>query len=182
MKKALMLISLTALCITWVSCGPAEKEPQTPKNVLAYIDVKDKGQLWFQLYPDKAPKGVRFFSRLANEDFYKGLKIWHVSQLGLIQSGCPNNDGTGYYVDSTDKRVFIKEEIDTSLTHKRGTISLLNFGRPWTTSSQFLICRKPVPQLDGRYTIIGDIIRGEEILDEIKKGDVIVDVGIKEEY
>ncbi|TET22506.1 MAG: peptidylprolyl isomerase [Candidatus Stahlbacteria bacterium] len=175
MRKALFIIATMIFILAGISCGPKQQEAEAAKKIYAAIEVEERGIMLFELYPENAPNGVAQFTRLAKEGFYDGLLFWHISDKGLVQSGCPNNDGTGHAGN------LIKEEIEATLHHERGTLSMINFGRPWTTSSQFIICRKAVPELDGRYTIIGKLMKGEEVLDEIERNDKIKTVTIKEE-
>jgi peptidyl-prolyl cis-trans isomerase B (cyclophilin B) len=180
MKKVLLIIPVVVMILAGaLACGSAEQKAETPKKLYAAIEVENRGTMWFELYPDKAPKVTAHFRKLADEGFYNGLLFWRVAEIEkgseVVQSGCPNNDGTGH----SDR--LLKEEIDTTLHHVRGTLSMIRMGAPWTTSCQFLICRKECPDLDGKFTIIGKLIRGEEVLDAIEKGDTIKTITIKEE-
>jgi cyclophilin family peptidyl-prolyl cis-trans isomerase len=175
MRKALFIIATMIFILAMVSCGPKEQKAEAAKKIYAAIEVENRGTMWFELYPEKTPKGVAQFTRLVKQGFYDGLLFWHISDKGLVQSGCPNNDGSGHAGN------LIKEEIEETLHHERGTLSMINFGKPWTTSSQFIICRKAVPELDGRYTIIGKLMKGEDVLDKIERNDKIKTVTVKEE-
>jgi len=174
MRNRFLMLAVI-LAAAGLGCGQKQK-PRTPSAVHEAIEVKHRGKMWFKLYPDKAPNVTAQFVRLSKEGFYDGLLFWRISDLGLVQSGCPNNDGSGHAGN------LLKEEIDTTLHHKRGTLSMMRFSKPWTTSSQFLICRKDVPQLDGVYTIIGDLIKGEDVLDAIEKNDTIATITIQETF
>ena len=176
MKKTLLIIPVIVLILAGaLACGSAEQKAETPRKLYAAIEVENRGTMRFELYPDKAPNVTAHFRKLADEGFYDGLLFWRISDLGTVQSGCPDNDGTGH------SGRFLKEEIDTSLHHVRGTLSMIRFGNPWTTSSQFLICRKAAPDFDGYYTIIGKLVKGEEVLDAIEKDDKIKTIAVKEE-
>lgn len=181
MRKYVLALIAALLVVGFVSCG--KKEPPKPKAIYANLDVKHRGVMRIMLYPDKAPVAVKRFVKMSKEGFYDGLRFWWISADGLVQTGCSNNNGTGYYRDpKTGGVVVFKEEIDTSLHHVRGTVSMLNFNKPMTTSSQFLICRKAVPKLDGKYTIIGEIVNGLAVLDSIDKNDTIGSLTIEEMY
>lgn len=180
MKKTLIIIPVIVLILAGaLACGSAEQKAETPKKLYAAIEVENRGTMWFELYSDKAPNVTAHFRKLADEGFYDGLLFWRVADVGkggqVVQSGCPNNDGTGH------SGRFLKEEIDTTLHHERGTLSMIRFGNPWTTSSQFLICRKAAPDFDGYYTIIGKLVKGEDVLDAIERGDKIKMLAVKEE-
>ena len=59
----------------------------------------------------------------------------------------------------------------SSARHVRGTVSMARAQDPNSADSQFFICFAPTPQLDGKYTIWGDVVSGMEYVDQIKKGD-----------
>lgn len=181
-KYVFMLLGAFAV-LTLVYCGAGEEKPKALTSAQAAIEIKHRGTIWFVLYPDKAPKVTAQFIKLAKEGFYDGLLVYRISDWGFIQSGCPNNDGSGFYMDkATERAVFLKEEIDPSLRHKRGALSMMRFNQPWTTSSQFVICRKDVPRLDGVYSVIGEVVKGEALLDAMEKNDTIVSITIKGSY
>ncbi|GEM_PF-6136721 len=174
MRNRIFLICSVFVVLTALACGSKKAEPETFQNATASIEFKNRGVVVFKLYPDKAPNITKQFIKLARDSFYNGLQVWRISTPGIIQSGCPNNDGTGH-----SGKLF-KEEIDTTLHHKRGTLSMINFGKPLTTSSQFIICKKDCSELDGKYTIIGQAIAGLNVLDSIEKFDTVLSVTIKE--
>lgn len=178
MKKYLVVFTFTVVILAGLACA-AKEESKTLSEVYAGIEVKHRGTMWFKLYPDKATNVSAQFVKLANEGFYDGLLVWRIGEISkgktFIQSGCPNNDGTGIAPGGT-----IKEEIDTTLHHKKGTLSMTRFNQPWTTSCQYLVARGEIPEFDGIYTVIGELIRGEEVLDSIEKNDTIVTISIQE--
>ena len=85
----------------------------------------------------------------------------------MVQGGCPQGSGVGgpgYKFD---------DEIDTSLRHdKAGILSMANSG-PGTNGSQFFITHVPTPWLDGKHTVFGCVIEGQQIVDSITQGDKI---------
>ena len=137
-----------------------------------------KGTLTLQLHYEKTPATVGNFiglaeGILANEvkqigiPFYDGLNFHRVIPDFMVQGGCPQGSGVGgpgYKFD---------DEIDTSLRHdKAGILSMANAG-PGTNGSQFFITHVPTPWLDGKHTIFGCVIEGQQIVDSITQGDKI---------
>jgi cyclophilin family peptidyl-prolyl cis-trans isomerase len=148
-----------------VACGAREKpEPAVQKSGVPYmmISVKDFGEIAIELYPGDAPKNVQNMIDLAEKGYFNGLIFHRVIDGFVIQGGCPKGDGTG------DPGYEIEDEISTDLKHLKGTVAMANRG-PNTNGSQFYICLEPQPRLDGRYTIIGKVVQGMDVVERIGK-------------
>ena len=81
----------------------------------------------------------------------------------MAQCGCPKGDGTG---GSGQK---LKAEFNRN-PHKRGTVSMARAMHPDSADSQIFICYADCPWLDGQYTVWGQVVKGMEFVDKIKKG------------
>jgi cyclophilin family peptidyl-prolyl cis-trans isomerase len=93
----------------------------------------------------------------------------------MIQGGDPKGTGTG------DAGYRINDEISRTLKHDReGRLSMANAGRPNTAGSQFFITLAPVSQLDGKYTIFGQVIDGMDVVRSIGKVPVEIPKGGRE--
>jgi peptidyl-prolyl cis-trans isomerase B (cyclophilin B) len=129
-----------------------------------------KGQLEFELFEEDAPATVDHFCELVSQGFYNGHTFFNYIPETLIQSGCPNGDGTGH------PGYFVKCELNgIRQHHDRGIISMANGGRN-TNGSQFFICLNEanVKHLDGNHTCFGKVRnRGIENLDKLRRFDVI---------
>lgn len=143
-----------------------------------------KGILTLQLHYKQTPATVGNFiglaeGTLANEvksngtPYYDGLNFHRVIPDFMIQCGCPQGSGVGgpgYQFD---------DEIDPSLRHdKAGILSMANAG-PGTNGSQFFITHVPTPWLDGKHTVFGCVVEGQEIVDSIAQGDTIDKIEIQ---
>ncbi len=150
------------------------------KTYEAVITVKDKGDMRFTLFPDKSPLAVNNFVFLANQGYYDGVKFHRVIQDFMAQSGDPTGvgeSGPGYtFADETDNGL---------LFDKRGLLAMANAG-PNTNGSQFFITFVPTPWLDGRHTIFGELIEGDDVLASLttdptgRIGDIIERIEIVE--
>ncbi len=169
MKFLKLLITLLLV----LSCS---SKPKEPKEIYMLVQVKGRGVFGIKLYKDKSPINVKNITKLAKKGFYNGL-TFHLVTDNIVQGGDPRGDGTGTagYIVADDKE-------GKKLHHKRGTVSMANFGKPNTNSCQFFICKKDMPQLDGKYTVIGEVDYGMEIVDKIKKGDTILTISVEERY
>jgi len=128
-----------------------------------YLDVP-AGRVVIQLRPDLAPGHVARIKELARQKFYDGIVFHRVIPGFMAQTGDPRGDGTG----GSGRK--LKAEFN-SAKHVRGTASMARAQSPDSADSQFFICFKPAPFLDGKYTVWGQVTSGMEHIDAIKKGD-----------
>jgi cyclophilin family peptidyl-prolyl cis-trans isomerase len=151
------------MLLVFVACG-VQKEPEATIQKVSIphmvISVKDYGNIVIELYPEEAPKNVQNMIDLAEKGYFNGLIFHRVIKGFVIQGGCPNGNGTG------DPGYEIADEISPRLRHLKGTVAMANRG-PNTNGSQFYICLAPQPRLDGRYTIIGQVIKGMDVVERI---------------
>ena len=135
----------------------------------------NRGTIRIQLHEDKVPKTVANFVKLANRSFYDGLKFHRVIDSFMIQGGCPEGTGRGgpgYRFD---------DEFHPELKHSGpGVLSMANAG-PNTNGSQFFITHVATPHLDGKHSVFGQVIEGQDVVDAIQQGDVMESVTITDE-
>jgi cyclophilin family peptidyl-prolyl cis-trans isomerase len=123
-----------------------------------------EGQIEFELYRDDAPKTVENFTKLAGEGFYDGLTFHRVIPDFMIQGGCPRGDGTG-----GPGYQFEDEINDHKVT--RGALAMANAG-PNTNGSQFfIVTAQDCSWLDGKHTVFGRVVSGQEVADRISTSD-----------
>jgi peptidyl-prolyl cis-trans isomerase B (cyclophilin B) len=135
----------------------------------------NRGTIKLQLFGDKVPKTVGNFTKLAGEGFYNGLKFHRVINDFMVQTGCPQGTGTG------GPGYKFADEFDSSLRHSGpGILSMANSG-PNTNGSQFFITHVATPWLDGKHSVFGKVIEGQDIVNAIKQGDVMESITISEE-
>lgn len=143
-----------------------------------------KGLIILRLTFEKTPGTVANFvglsegeiennEKLIGQPFYDGLKFHRVIPDFMIQGGCPKGTGIG------GPGYKFKDEIHRELKHdKPGIISMANAG-PGTNGSQFFITHKKTGWLDGKHTVFGFVIEGQEIVDKISQGDIIESIKIE---
>ena len=143
-----------------------------------------KGQILIQLTHDKTPGTVGNFVALAEGNlensakpqgtpYYDGLKFHRVIADFMIQGGCPLGTGTG------DPGYKFDDEFVSELKHDvPGVLSMANAG-PGTNGSQFFITHTATPWLDGKHTVFGKVVEGQEVVDAITQGDVIETLAIE---
>jgi peptidyl-prolyl cis-trans isomerase B (cyclophilin B) len=132
----------------------------------------NKGTIRIRLEDEKVPKTVANFEKLAKQGFYDGLKFHRVIPDFMIQTGCPQGTGTG------GPGYKFADEFHKELKHDGpGVLSMANAG-PNTNGSQFFITHSPQPHLNGKHTVFGKVSKGEDVVDAIRQGDVMVKVTV----
>ena len=119
------------------------------------------GEMLIGLYETQVPNTVANFMHLASKGFYDGLTVHRVIADFMVQTGCPDGDGTG------GPGYKIADEFAAGLAHDaEGTLSMANAG-PNTNGSQFFITLGPTPWLDGKHTVFGRVLGGADVLRKI---------------
>ena len=152
----------------------AQNVPGLGDGLFARINTS-RGDIIVSLEYQKAPLTVCNFVALAEgrmtasqgRGFYDGLTFHRVINDFMIQAGCPLGNGTG------GPGYWFPDEIDPSLRHDGpGVLSMANAG-PGTNGSQFFITHVATPWLDGRHTVFGRVVQGQNVVNAIRQGDRI---------
>ncbi|WP_196894194.1 peptidylprolyl isomerase [Aureivirga marina] len=174
----------------FISCAPAKKYKDLEDGIYADIQT-NKGDILVKLEYKKVPVTVANFITLAEginshitreelkgKPYYDGLKFHRVIADFMIQGGDPDGTGAGgpgyKFIDEfpTDANGELLLRHDGP-----GVLSMANAG-PGTNGSQFFITHKETPWLDGKHTVFGKVIKGQDIVNSIAKDDIINKVTI----
>lgn len=151
--------------------APPAMDIDVTKNYAVSIET-NKGTIELELYPQHAPQTVNNFVFLAGQGFYDGVKFHRVIADFMIQTGDPTGTGRG----GPGYR-FADECKGNPLKHERNVISMANAG-PNTNGSQFFITHVPTPHLNGKHTVFGKVVKGGDVVDAIRQGDVMEKVTV----
>lgn len=132
----------------------------------------EKGTLILQMYPEVAPQTVARISELADSGFFDGIVFHRVVADFVVQAGDPTGTGEG------GSGRTIPAEF-SQLHYIRGSLGMARDDDINSNDSQFFICITDQPHLDGKYTLFGQVIRGAEVLDNIRQGDKILSMRMK---
>jgi cyclophilin family peptidyl-prolyl cis-trans isomerase len=143
-----------------------KQEIKKMSETSAVIETKF-GNIALKFFPDVAPGHVQNFIDLAKKGFYDGTTFHRVIPGFMIQGGDPNSR-------NADKRTHgmggpgytIKAEFNNK-PHVRGTLSMARAQNPDSAGSQFFICVKDSPFLNGQYTVFGEVVSGMDVVDKI---------------
>ncbi len=172
-----IILSASILCFQVFS----DEQKNLADGLYAKI-ITSRGNIILYLEYEKAPlttanfvglaEGTKDSNKPQGQPFYNGIKFHRVISNFMIQAGCPFGTGTG------GPGYTFPDEFDTTLRHSEpGILSMANRG-PDTNGSQFFITHKATPHLDGKHTVFGHVVKGQDIVNTIKKGDIIKKIEI----
>lgn len=199
MKNKLNLIIAFVICLNSIGIVAQTKKKPTvyttskPGATKPVVDTKEgvfaeintsKGKILIKLEYKKTPVTVANFvslaegtnasvsdAKLKGKPFYNGLKFHRVIADFMIQGGDPAGNGTG------GPGYAFKDEITDAKFDKAGILAMANSG-PKTNGSQFFITHKDTPWLNGKHTIFGYVVTGQDVVNAIKQDDLINSVVI----
>ncbi|CCV14091.1 putative peptidyl-prolyl cis-trans isomerase [Mesorhizobium sp. STM 4661] len=169
-KLASFLVVLAGLVTASVSAFAAD-----PENTMI-ITLKD-GDVTIALRPDLAPKHVAQIKKLVRQGAYDNVAFHRViggfmAQTGDVKFG---NMKSGFNADAVgtggSDLPDLPAEFSKTEHYERGVVGMARSQDPNSANSQFFIMFAPAPPLDGQYTIVGNVVSGMELVDNIKKGD-----------
>ncbi len=153
---------LTLSLLFGLAMASTDADAADPENTL-YLDLKD-GRVTIEMRPDLAPKHVARIKELARQGFYDGIVFHRVIDGFMAQTGDP--EGTGFGGSGQN----IPAEF-TNEPFERGTVGMARSQNPNSGDSQFFICFKSAPFLNGQYTVWGKVVDGMEHVDAITRGE-----------
>ncbi len=153
-------VSLIILLMGLILFTGCSKEEKMAQNRHAIMETT-MGTIDIELFEDKAPLTTGNFIKLAEKGYYNNLTFHRVIPNFMVQTGDPRGDGTG------GPGYAIKDEFGVGLKHnKPGILSMANSG-PNSGGSQFFITTVPTPWLDGKHAIFGQVVKGQDVVDNI---------------
>jgi len=167
------IVAMMALAWVWgglmVGPGTAQAESKKESATVPRAIIKTKfGEMEIKFFPDRAPKHVENFLKLAKKGFYDGTIFHRVIPGFMIQGGDPytkdankkdvyGQGGPGYSVDAEFNET----------PHKRGIVSMARAQDPNSAGSQFYIVVEDSFFLDRKYTVFGEVVKGMGVADKI---------------
>ena len=183
MKKIISSVLLSIIFIHNILNAQINVNKEENMNSIHANIETTKGDILVNLEFEKTPMTVANFIGLAEgtikndakplgTPYFNGIIFHRVIPDFMIQTGDPEGTGRG------GPGYNFPDEIDPSLTHSGpGILSMANAG-PGTNGSQFFITHKETPWLDGKHTVFGNVIAGQDIVDAIVQNDSILNISI----
>lgn len=144
-------------------------EFQTSKPVSGDKIVRmetNHGTVVLKFFPTEAPKAVENFLTLCEKGYYDGIIFHRVIENFMIQGGDPTGSGRGG--KSAFGHEFENEDSD-KLSHIVGALSMANAGRDTNGSQFFIVQGRASKYLDGDYSVFGQVVEGQDVVDAIAK-------------
>lgn len=173
-----MLVVLSCNFMAGCVVRQGANEPVGEQQEQVAVVKTRQGKFVIEFHSDSAPVAVENFKNLVRKRFYDGLTFHrreNTESMSIIQGGDPDGDGTG------GPGYTISDEYTNpnQRPHLRGTVAMARTRAPNSAGSQFYICLKPQSFLDGRYTTFGQVIKGMDVVDKLRVGDVMKTVKLE---
>jgi cyclophilin family peptidyl-prolyl cis-trans isomerase len=178
MTRAWLMVA-GALVVTTIVSGQQRGTP-APANPTMTIETA-KGTIEIRLYRNESPKTVEKVIGLVKRNFYRGQRI-HRVENSLVQFGDPaSRDVTRkdwWGRTSSGSAVGVAEF--NKYTHVRGAVAMAHGGDPRYADSQIYIMKTASPSLNGKHVVIGQVLKGLEVVDKLQVADVLKNVTVTE--
>src|SRR5246500_4569120 len=166
------MIRVLAILTALVLAAPAlaQKLPANlDKNNAIVIDTT-KGRIVIALRADIAPKHAERIKQLARDGYYNNVPFHRVIDGFMAQTGDGQNfNGTGGSKNPNPTAEF------SNVPYKRGIVGMARTSDPNSANSQFFIMFADGSSLNGKYTVVGEVVSGMDVVDKIKRGEPVVD-------
>ena len=166
------MIRILAVLAALVCAAPAiaQSLPANLDKANAIVIDTTKGRVVIKLRADLAPKHAERIKLLARDGYYNNVPFHRVIDGFMAQTGDGKNfDGTG-----GSKYPNLPAEF-SDVPYKRGIVGMARTSDPNSAHSQFFIMFNDGPSLNGKYTVVGEVVSGMDVVDKLKRGEPVAD-------
>src|ERR1700686_4662813 len=166
------MIRIVAFIVALVCAVPAIPQP-LPANLdkqNAIVIETTKGRIVFKLRTDLAPQHAERIKQLAREGYYNNVPFHRVIEGFMAQTG----DGKNFNGTGGSKYPNLPAEF-SNVPFKRGIVGMARSASPDSANSQFFIMFADGSPLNGKYTVIGEVVSGMDVVDKLKRGEPVAD-------
>ncbi len=166
------MIRILAVLAAFVFATPAFSQalPAGLDKSNAIVIDTTKGRVVIKLRTDIAPQHAERIKQLARDGYYNNVPFHRVIEGFMAQTG----DGQRFNGTGGSKYPNLAAEF-SNVPFKRGTVGMARAGDPNSANSQFFICFGDASFLNGKYTVVGDVVSGMDVVDKIKRGEPVQD-------
>jgi peptidylprolyl isomerase len=166
------MIRILALVAALICAAPAIAQP-LPANLdkaNAIVIDTTKGRIVIKLRTDLAPQHAERIKLLAREGYYNNVPFHRVIEGFMAQTG----DGKNFNGTGGSKYPNLAAEF-SNVPFKRGIVGMARAASNDSANSQFFIMFAEGASLNGKYTVIGEVVSGMDVVDKIKRGEPVAD-------
>jgi cyclophilin family peptidyl-prolyl cis-trans isomerase len=163
----------------------AQQAPSGPSGPVIVVETS-KGAFAFETYPVDAPKTVAHIVDLVKRGFYDGQRIHRALPGFVVQWGDPQSRNVASEADwgrgataSSGNPIGVAE-ITKNRPNTKGAVAMAHPGVPEAADSQIYVTLADRPDLNGRYTVFGRIVQGEDVVARLQRGDAITRMYVRE--
>lgn len=168
MTRRFILLGMMAIAIAILAGRQTVVRAETASKAETRAIITTKfGDIEIRFFPDKAPKHVENFIKLAKSESYNGTIFHRVIPDFMIQGGDPLTKGKDISRYGTGGPGYHLKAEFNDRPHVRGAVSMARSQHPDSAGSQFFIVIKDSHFLDGKYTVFGEVVNGMEVADKI---------------
>src|SRR3569623_891576 len=170
--NGVFMIRLLAVLGALMLAAPAfaQKLPANLDKANAIVIDTSKGRVVVQLRTDLAPNHAERIKQLARDGYYNNVPFHRVIEGIKAQTG----DGKNFNGTGGSKYPNLKAEF-SNVPFTRGVVGMARAGDPNSANSQFFIMFSDYPSLNGKYTVIGNVVSGMDVVDKLKRGEPVQD-------
>jgi cyclophilin family peptidyl-prolyl cis-trans isomerase len=142
--------------------GDDQKDRHRTPRFSLEVTSYEKQPIVVELWPSVAPLAASNFDQLAERRFFDGLTFHRVIKDFMIQGGCPKGNGTGGVSAFASSPSFPDENLASKTISTEGFLLCMANCGPDTNGSQFFITLQPTPWLQGKHTVFGRVVQGQD--------------------
>jgi peptidylprolyl isomerase len=166
------MIRILAIVAALICAVPAIAQtlPAGLDKANAIVIDTTKGRVVIKLRPDLAPQHAARIKQLARDGYYNNVPFHRVIEGFMAQTG----DGTNFDGTGGSKYPNLPAEF-SNIPYKRGIVGMARTSDPNSANSQFFIMFADGSSLNGKYTVVGEVVSGMDVVDKIKRGEPVAD-------
>jgi peptidylprolyl isomerase len=164
------ILAVIAALICVVPAAIAQPLPAGLDKQNAIVIDTTKGRVVIKLRSDLAPKHAERLKLLAREGYYNNVPFHRVIDGFMAQTG----DGKNFNGTGGSKYPNLPAEF-SDVPYKRGIVGMARTSDPNSANSQFFIMFADGPSLNGKYTVVGEVVSGMDVVDKLKRGEPVAD-------
>lgn len=180
----LRVLSAIVFAVAAVALTTVAAQQKSPGAGAVIVLETVKGTIEFETYPEEAPKTVARVIELVKKNFYNGQRFHRAEPNFLVQVGDPVSRDVSrqeWWGRQSAGKPIGASEITRKRRHVAGAVGMAYPGTDKAAAdSQFFITRRAAPELDGKFTVFGKVLSGQDVVARIQRGDVLKRAYVKE--